>query len=283
MRRGPVILAPLLAILCLAGAPLLAVAADADPDALFAAGTTALHDGRTNDAIADFEALGDVGVVDPVASFDRGLAYAQRMRAGGEIPGDLGRAAHGFEEARELSADPRLGEDADVALSVVRAEVARRRSQAGDPVQVDQGIPLRRALTRLLPENGWAYGALGMALLLGVALFVRGLTHARRVRIGAAIAISVSAPTLLAFALLALSARDERLHLREGIIVAASARMTDARHVALTSVAPLPEAARVELMESGAGWTRIRWGTLEGFVPSPTVRAIARANDAASR
>ncbi len=273
-RAPALVAAALLAGALLAGE--VARAADADPDALFAAAIAALKEGRTNDAIADFEAMGDVGVVDPVVSFDRGVAYAQRVRAGAEVPGDLGRAAHGFEEARALTLDPDLESGADAALSILRAEVARRRSQAGDPVQVDVGISLRRAVTHLLPENGWAWLALVAGAALGAALFVRGLAEAGRVRIAGAIAASIAAPLLLASALLALSARDERLHLREGVIVAAAARMADARHIVLANVAPLPEGARVVVLEASAGWAKIRWGGAEGFVPSPTVRTIVR-------
>ena len=47
-------------------------------------------------------------VVDAAASYDRGLAYAMRVRIGAEVPGDLGRAAQGFEEARELSREDRV-------------------------------------------------------------------------------------------------------------------------------------------------------------------------------
>jgi hypothetical protein len=268
----------LIAMLLVAGAVTRARAQDRGPDDLFAAALAALHESRTNDAIASFEALGDTGLVDPVVSFDRGLAYAQRVRAAAEIPGDLGRAAHGFEEARELTADPALEREATDALSIVRAEVARRRSQAGDPVDVDEGLPLGRAIASLLPEDAWAIGALVAGALLGAALFVRWLAVARRVRIGAAITLSVAAPALGLFAILAMSARDDRLHLREGVIVATSARLSDDRHIALPGQAPLPEALRVVILDSATGWTKVRAGAAQGWIPSPTVRPIARSN-----
>ncbi len=80
--------------------------ADDGAAALFESATKALHEGRAGDAIGAFETLADEGVVDAVASYDRGLAYAMRVRIGAEVPGDLGRAAQGFEEARDLSRDP---------------------------------------------------------------------------------------------------------------------------------------------------------------------------------
>src|ERR1700690_2497168 len=94
---------------------------EADP--LFASATEALAAGHPADAIADLEGLADRGVVDAAMSFDRGLAYAQRVRIGGEQPGDLGRAAHGFEEARALTRDAKMIEDATAALTTIRAEV----------------------------------------------------------------------------------------------------------------------------------------------------------------
>jgi len=243
-------------------------------DALFAGALAALTDGRTNDAIASLESLGDRGVVDAVVSFDRGLAYAHRVRAGAEQPGDLGRAAQGFEEARELTWDGSLDREAALSLAIVRAEVARRRSQAGEPVEVDPGLPLRRALTRLASDDAWAVAALVAAIALGAALFVRWLAKARRIRIAAAIALSVSAPALVAFALLALFARDDRLHLREGVIVAPSVRLSDERHIVLGSASPLPEAARVTVVETTPGWAHVRWGKADGWVPAQTVRPI---------
>jgi hypothetical protein len=84
-------------------ATLSAHASSSEDSAFFASGTQALAEGRPGDAIANFEALADRGVTDPAASFDRGLAYANRIRVGAEQPGDLGRAALGFAEARELT------------------------------------------------------------------------------------------------------------------------------------------------------------------------------------
>jgi hypothetical protein len=244
--------------------------------AIFAAGIQALGDGRPGDAVADFEALGDRGIVDPIVSFDRGLAYAERVRGRGAIPGDLGRAAHGFEEARALTQDPALARDATKALATIRAEVARRRALAGDPVEVDPGVSLGRAIIALAPEDGWGVLAGAASLLLTASLFVRWLSTARRARIGAAIAMAVAIPALVAGALLTLAARDDRLHLREGVIVSELARLSDDHHIVLSGTAPLPEAARVTIEDAANGWARIRFGTQKGFVPSPAVRPLAR-------
>jgi hypothetical protein len=268
---------------CLAlGAPR-AFAADTTPPpddsaALFAAGLRALGDDRPNEAIADFEALGDRGVVDPVVSFDRGLAYAARVRGRTPDPGDLGRAAHGFEEARALTHDKALARDATRALGLVRAEVARRRAMKGDPVEVDPGVSLGRAIVGLASEEAWAAMTAAAALVLTVALFVRWLASGHRVRITAAIALAGSVPVLFGGAILVLASRDERLNLREGVVVSERATLSDERHIAPIGAPPLPEGARVTIEEAASGWARVRFGSQRGFVSSAMVRPLARAD-----
>jgi len=276
-RPLPIVLFALLAFA-------LAVADDARADGpaetttLFADGITALQHERPGDAIADFEALADRGVVDPIASFDRGLAYAERWRGGKGIPGDLGRAAQGFEEARALAgSDAALIKDASGALALVREEIARRRALAGDPVDVDPGVPLGRAVVELASEDAWNRLAFAASLVLTAALFVRWRATARRVRIGGAIAIGAASPVLALAALLGLAARDARLHLREAILVAESAHLADDHHIVVPGASPLPEAARVTIEDTSGGWARIHFGSALGWLPSSSVRAITRA------
>jgi len=266
------------AIVALAVLVLVAPVANAaeDADGLFASGAAALAEGRAGDAIADLEALADRGVVDPVASYDRGLAYANRVRIGAEQPGDLGRAAHGFAEAHDLASDPALVKDAASALTIVRTEVARRRARAGDPIELDQGVSLGRAIVELLPENAWAYLAAACSVLLGLGLFVRGAVTSRRQRIGATLVCAVSAPLLVAAAVLTLGARSERLHLVEGVVVAASARPSDDKGVALAGSTPVPEASRVQIVGERPGWVRVERGSLVAWLPSQTVRPLTR-------
>jgi hypothetical protein len=250
-----------------------------ETDQLFADGVRALQDERPNDAVASFEALADRGVVDPVVSYDRGLAYALRVHAGAEQPGDLGRAAHGFEEARGLSVDARLSSDAEVALTAIRGEVGRRKAREGVTIDVEQHPTPWRTLTRLLGENAWSTLAICASLVLGVALFLRWLATASRARAGSTIAIAVSAPLLVVAAALARTARHDRLYLREAIIVAPAARPSDAHGITLPQAQPLPEAARVQVLEQNAGWTEIRWGALDAWLPSSTLRPLAKPGE----
>jgi hypothetical protein len=209
-------------------------------------------------------------------SLDRGLAYALRVRLAADLPGDLGRAAHGFEEARELTVDPSLAQDAGRALTTLRAEVARRRARAGESPSLEPGLPLGRSIAHLASEGTWAWLALAASLFLGIGLFVRGLSTARRGRIGGAICASVASPALVLSAVLALVARDERLHLREGVVVVPTARLADADHRPLPEAPFVPEAAKVEIVDTRAGWAHVRWSALDGWVSSSAVRPIAR-------
>lgn len=268
----------LVALLALAGVLACAFSsrADDEPATLFAQGTLALDEGRPGDAIASLEALADRGVVDAVASYDRGLAYAARVHIGAEVPGDLGRAAHGFEEARDLSRDPRLTEDATRALTLVRSEVARRRSRAGQPVEVDPGRSLGRTVAGLLAEDTWALLAAGASGLLSLALFVRWLARVHRLRVACGVAAGVAAPILAVSIAMTLAARHDRLGLREAVVVTSTARPTDERGIALAGATPLPEGARVEIVEAEGAWTRIRFGTIEASVAAGALRDSAR-------
>lgn len=253
-----------------------AVAEDTNPKALFQAATDALTGDRPALAIAKLEALGNRGVIDPVVSYDRGLAYAGRVRAGAEQPGDLGRAAHGFEEARELSHDAALVADATTALAAVRAEVAKRRSRGGDPIELEHGVSLGRSVVKLLPENVWAILALICSLALTVGIVLRARAQVRRLKVAGTTTCAVAGGLLLTLALVVQSARDIRLNVREAVVIAPATRLLDEKHVALLSVAPLPEGARVQLLDEGSDFAHVVAGRAVGWLPSGAVLPMAK-------
>lgn len=246
------------------------------PAVLFAKGTQALHEGRASDAIAAFEALADRGTVDPAASYDRGLAYAMRVRIGAEVPGDLGRAAHGFEEARDLTHDAKLSDAASRALTVVRSEVARRRTRAGEPVEVDAGRSLGRTVSSLLAEDSWCVLAAICSAVLALGLFVRWMARTRRLRVGAAVAAGLAAPMMVLAIAMALAARHDRLEVREAVVVTPGSRPTDERGIVAPGATPLPEGARVEVVDARETHARIRFGALDAWVPTSALRDLAR-------
>jgi hypothetical protein len=262
--------------LCSAGARAQAGATDDESGPLFAAATKALAEGRPGDAIAALEGLADRATIDPVASYDRGLAYALRVRVGAETPGDLGRAAQGFEEARELTSDAKLADDASRALVVVRSEVARRRVRAGQPVEVDPGRSLARAVAKLLSEDVWAAFCVVASLALTTGLFMRWLRRGPRERIAGGIVASVAAPLLAATTAMTLASRHDRWTLHEAVVVTASARPTDERGITLPGSMPLPEGARVEIVEARGPSTRVRFGATDAWVQASALREIAR-------
>jgi hypothetical protein len=263
-----------LAAVCLASS----ARGDEDDAALFGAGVRALQEGRAADAIASLEALADRGLIDPVASYDRGLAYALRVRIGAETAGDLGRAAHGFEEARSLSHDPRLVEDAARALASIRSEVARRRVRAGEQASVDPGRSLASTVAGVLAEDTWSALAAVSSLTLGLGLFVRWLARGRRTRVTGGVAAGIAGPVLAVAIAMTLAARHDRMHLREAVIVSASARPTDSRGLTLPGATALPEGARVEVLETGGAFTHLRFGSIEAWVASSGVRELARTS-----
>jgi hypothetical protein len=252
---------------------------DTDPKALFRAATDALAGERPAEAIAKLEALGDRGIVDPVVSYDRGLAYAGRVRAGAEQPGDLGRAAHGFEEARELSHDGALVADATTALAAVRAEVAKRRSRSGDPIELEHGVSLGRSIVKLLPENAWAVLAALCSVALAVGIVLRARAQVKRLKVAGTTTCAIAGGLLLLIAFVLQTARDVRLHVREAVVIAPSTRLLDDKHVALLAVAPLPEGARVQLLDDGTDFAHVVAGRAAGWLPSSAVLPMARRGD----
>jgi hypothetical protein len=249
---------------------------DDSAGALFASATAALREGRAGDAIGAFESLADDGVIDAVASYDRGLAYAMRVRIGAEVPGDLGRAAQGFEEARELSRDPKLTDDATAALGIVRGEIARRRLRAGEPIELEPGRSLGRTLAGLLPEAVWSAMAVVLSVALAGGLFARGWSGRVRIRIAGGVVAFVAAPALAVAMGMTLAARHDRWTLREAVIVAPGARPTDLRGLVVPGGTQLPEGARVEVVESHGASTHVRFGAIDAWIPSGALRELAR-------
>lgn len=247
-----------------------------DPGALFRAATDALAGDRPGDAIARLEALGDRGIVDAVVSYDRGLAYAARVRAGIEQPGDLGRAAHGFEEARELSRDSALVADATTALAAVRAEVAKRRARAGDPIELEHGVSLGRSIVKLLPENVWAVLAALCSAALAVGIVLRIRAERKRLRVAGTTTLAIAGGLLVAIAFVIMGARDVRRTVREAVVVAPSTRLLDEKRVAVLAVAALPEGALVQLLDEGPDFARVVAGRATGWLPSSAILPVAK-------
>ena len=232
---------------------------------------------RPSEAIAELEALADMGHVDASISFDRGLAYALRVRRGPATDGDLGRAVLGFEEARALSTRATTVAEADAALTTLRSESAKRRSRGGEAPDVEEGLSLGRSVVRLLPESVWFFAGIlfSIAFTAGLVLRRRALVRGEASQLGVLLGVA-SLPFCLATTACGLAARAERRDLREGIVVRAGVRPFDDRHIVKTGVETLPEGAKVRILGFEDGYVRFRRGAVEGTLPREAVGEIVR-------
>jgi hypothetical protein len=264
-------------------------ASEDDTQSLFQKGVAALRDGAVNEAVENFEALADRGFVHPDASFDRALSYLGRVRGGVERPGDLGRAAAALEETLLLRSDDR---EAETALELVRAEVARRRARSGSSTEVDARPTIDRAVFGFASEWTWSILAAVSSLLLTAGLVLRlvaaQMTDAAAgdtlheasplegaIHLASTITVPIGVACLVAFAVLAAGARQLRLTTTDGVVVAPEAHLLTEKGV-LTSRGAIPEAAKVELGEQRGTLVHVRWGALEGWTQSDAVRRLAR-------
>lgn len=238
-------------------------------ESLFREGTEALAKGEYAVAIERFEVLSDMGFVHPDASYDRGLAYVARLRAGADRPGDLGRAAAAFEETLRLRPDDI---EADRALDLIRAEVTKRRSRRGKDATTVRPT-LDRVVVGLASERTWSLLALVASLLFALGLFLR-----RSATKGVSIAGRVLAPTAfvlcMVFVPLTLGARSLRLTTRAAVIVATEVHLVDDTGTA-SGGDPIPEAQLVEAGEQRGNLVHVRWGATEGWVPTGSVRLLS--------
>jgi hypothetical protein len=247
----------------------LAAAEDRTSDTLFREGTEALGKGEFATAIERFEALSDMGFVHPDASYNRGLAYVTRLRAGADRPGDLGRAAAAFEETLHLRPDDL---EADRALDIVRAEVTKRRSRRGKDATTVRPT-LDRVIIGLASERTWSFLALLTSVLFALGLFLR-----RSAVSGLSVAGRVLAPTAFVFFLiffpLTLGARMLRLSTRAAVVVAPEVFLVDDSGTA-TGGDAISEAQLVETSEIRGGLIHVRCGSTEGWIPTSSVRLLA--------
>lgn len=245
--------------------------AEETTEALFARGVAALEKGDYPAAIDYFEALADRGLIHPDASYDRALAYIERIRDGRERPGDLGRAAAALEET--LLAAP-SDEDAQRALELVRAEVTKRRSRQAGASTVEARPTLDRALIGLASERVWAVLAAFGSTLLTLGLAFRRAQRDSPAHLAGTIAVPIGAVALLAFGTLAFGARHLRTTTEPAVVVVPSARLLDEKGLPLGGGASIPEAAKVEIRERRGSLVSVKWGAQEGWASARELRTI---------
>jgi hypothetical protein len=268
-RLRRIVAAALVAIAALtAGASAHADDAPTTPEALFQRGAEAVQRGEHGTAIDAFEALADRGFFHPDASYDRGIAYLLRVRAGADRPGDLGRAAAAFEEALLLRPSDH---EADAALDRVRAELTRRRARKSRS-SMDARPTLDRLVVGLASEQTWGLAALVASLLLAAGLVLRR-RPAGRAHVTGSVLAPTAAVALLALVPLTLGARHLRRTARPGVIVVDEVYLADEEGKSRGGD-PVPEAAAVEAAERRGGLVYVRWGAMAGWIPLGSVRLI---------
>jgi hypothetical protein len=234
----------------------------------FARASDALSKSDAKKAINELEILADRGFLHPDVSYQRGIAYAMRARTSAALPGDLGRAAAGFEEATRL--DP-SDADAGRALDLVRAEVARKRSR-----QDKSDTIVRPTLDRVVAEqfspNAWSIAAIVASVLMSIGLLLRsrpsGFMH-----VAGTLIAPISLIALLGLAPLAYFSRELSETTRPGVIVVVEAALQD-ENGANTDSPAIPEATLVELSERRGDNVLVRWGSYEGWLPHEAVRPL---------
>jgi hypothetical protein len=243
------------------------VAAEGDPPDYFDKGTQALAEGRFQEAITQLEARADRMPPHPDASFNRGLAYLSRVRNDAEKPGDLGRAAAAFEEALSMRpGDPAAAK----ALSLVDAEVARRRARRGKDAVIARPT-LDRVVVRLASEKTWAIAAILASLILAIGMVLRrrqGSLH-----LAGVVMTPLGAVLILVFVPLFVGARHLRLETQTGVLVVREAFLSDDQGKRQGGKA-IPEAARLEVSERKGRLLHVRYGAAEGWLPADTVRVL---------
>ncbi len=243
-------------------------AAGGGESALFRRGTEALALGKFEEAIEQFEAFADREPSHPDASFNRGMAYLLRVRSGAERNGDLGRAAAAFEETLIMRSDD---DDARHGLSLIHAEVARRRARSGKPVVISSPS-LDRLIVNLASARSWGIGAVVASFLLALGLLLRRRSEGP-VHLAGTLLWPLSLVALAALLPLTLVATDLQRSSRPGVLVLREAFMMDEKGVTLGGD-PISEATRLELGQRRGGRVSVRYGVREGWLDASSVRPL---------
>lgn len=229
----------------------------------------AIDKGDIANAIVELESMADSGVIHPDVSYNRGIAYATRAQSSTAEPGDLGRAAAGFEETLRLRPGDK---DAEKALDMIRGEITRRRSKQ-DKKDVIVRATLGTAVLELLPVGVWSLAAMGASLLGGIGLLLRwrksGWIHV----VGAVLA-PLSLIIMVALIPIAYLARDHEETTKPGVLVVHEAALEQDSGKA-TDAPNIPEGSLVELGRRKDDKVFVRWGNYEGWLPWRTVRPLA--------
>ena len=238
----------------------------------------ALEEKNPREAILELEQLADQGVIDPSASFDRGLAYAMRAAISPQ-PGDFGRAIHGFEEAADLAGTSDLERVAKSTSRSLRQEVSKRNARAGVTVGVEPSPSVDRAIARALPENAWALGTVALSWLATIAMVIATTKKlsTRASQRTAAMVVTLTAASFATFtAMVTWFARRERLEYTEGIVIAELAHPEDDERKNIPAEYPLPEGTRLLILDESGSRVKVRLVARDAWVSRNAVLVLSK-------
>ena len=219
--------------------------------------------GNYEEAARSYEHLSRLGYQDATLYYNLGNSY-YRMD-------DEGRALLNYLRAKRLAP---LDEDIDVNLSLVRESVGAPGSSQERP------MPVLGQFASWIP---WVSmnAAIVTALLCWLAIWAVGLTIVWNQNVRHSLALRrvavVAGFGLLLFGLIAVGNQVSRNHWSEtGVIIAASTDVLEAPNVRARIEINLDAGREVGVVETRAGWTRVRLPRteLEGWVLSSDVERV---------
>lgn len=247
---------------------------------VFNSATAALNKGANTEAIQQLELLADRGVLHPDVSFNRAVAYARRARSPQAKPGDLGRTSFALSEALALRPkDP----EAKALLTRVEQELSRARSRRGNPSLLARPR-LTRAVVDLLPENVWAIAAILCSFAATAGIILRFFSRQPRRKLAGSVTAWLGAAALALSSAGLGYAVHQRKATRQGIVVAADARLLDVTGAPLSPTQgaqdlTIPEGARVVITSRTERLLEVEWGSLRAYVSPSDLQLLPSARN----
>jgi len=211
--------------------------------------------GRPEDALATYDALAESDIQDPDLEYNRALAHAQLNQ--------LGAALLHLERAQSYAP----GDDqVQAAIQKVQDELGQRSAERKGEATVQTRPPLLEAMTA-----GISAGALAVLLWLSVAVCsLACITLLRAHREGARLAAGVTASVaLLCAGLTGFGLAVKAGAFRDGeraVVVVPELAVRSGPDDTAPPVGLLDEGGRAELLERRGRYTRLRAGSVRGWV-----------------
>jgi tetratricopeptide (TPR) repeat protein len=231
---------------------------------VFKKANNAFWNGEYEAAKNGYEKLEELGVRDPVLSYNLGTAYARL--------GKLGVAVRHFERALRL--DPGQ-DDTRHNLSAIREFIARRASEGGRDADLAPAAGPWRAVLDRFSSRGAAIAFLVFHIALFMVLGIRRFVFAEMPRLSLGVLAGVLIILTLSTGAVALGKWHQDNYVKEAVVVAEE--QLDVMEGPSSTVMrfALEEGSRVEILEETATWLRILDSEgRDGWVPAEALGRI---------